>query len=157
MSTLEIVLLLHIAAAIVFFAGLLLTVATNTAAVRRSDPAEISVLLSLARIGALITAAGGIAVLAFGLSLVELTGREPSETWLSASVALLIAAFALGALGGRNQRRARKLAAQAHGETAPPAEEIIKLLRNPLTRAANTLATLASVAILVLMVWRPGG
>lgn len=156
MSTFEIALLLHIVAAIAFFAGLVLAAAASHTAARRLDPVEISVLLSLARLGALIVAIGWVAVLALGLWLVELTEREPSEAWLSWSMALLIVALLFGALGGRSQRRARKLAAQAADEGAPPVEEIIAMLRDPLARAANTIAALASVAILVLMVWRPG-
>lgn len=157
MSTFEIALLAHIAAAILFFAGLLLAAVPSSLAARRADPVEIAILLSLARIGALIVAVGGIAVLALGLWLVELTNREASEAWLSASVALLIVAFVLGGVGGQAPKRARKLAAQAAAEGSPPVEEIIETLRNPVARVTNLIATLASIAILVLMVWRPGG
>ena len=157
MSTFEIALLVHIFAAISFFAGLLLVAASSLKAARRLDPVEIHILLSLARLGAAIVAVAGIATLALGFWLVELTEREPSEAWLSASVALLIVAFVLGALGGRAPRQARKLAAQAATEGSPPVGEIVALLRDPVARAANIIATLASLAILVLMVWRPGG
>jgi len=156
-STFDVALLLHIVAAIAFFAGLLLAAAASVKASRRVDPVEIAVLLSLARFGALLVALSGVAVLALGFWLVELANREPSEAWLSASVALLIVAFVLGALGGQAPKRARKLATQAAAEGAPPVEEILAALANPVARGANTIATLASLAILVLMVWRPGG
>ena len=156
MSTLQVALLLHIVAAIAFFAGLVLVASASVKASRRVDPIEIAVLLSLARIGALLVAAGGIAALAIGFWLVELTNREPGEAWLAASVALLVVAFVLGALGGQAPKRARKLAAQAVTEGTPPVEEILETLRNPVARAANAVAALASLAILVLMVWRPG-
>lgn len=157
MSTLEIALLLHIAAAIAFFSGLVLAAVTTSAAGRRSHTREIAVLLGAARSGALLVAVSGVATLALGFWLVELTDREPSEAWLSASVALLIAAFILGGLGGRKLKRARKLATRAAEEGEEQASEALTLLRDPLARAANGLATLAAISILVLMVWRPGG
>jgi len=154
-STFQIALLFHISAAIVLFSGLVLAAATTGLAARRNHLLEIAVLLSLARIGALMVVAGGITTLALGFWLVELTEREPNEAWLSASVALLLAAFALGAIGGRPLKRARVLSANNSGDASPA--EISKLLRMPVARAANAIAGLASVAVLVLMVWRPGG
>jgi uncharacterized membrane protein len=154
-STFQIALLLHISAAIAFFSGLVLAAATTGFAARRDHLREIAVLLSLARVGALMVLTGGIATLALGFWLVELTEREPNEAWLSASVALLLAAFVLGAIGGRPLKRARILSASASADTSPA--EISELLRMPVARAANAIAGLASVAVLVLMVWRPGG
>lgn len=156
MSTLEIALLLHIAAAIVFFSGLVVATVTTWAAAQREHAREIAVLLAAARTGALIVVAGGVATLAFGFWLVELTDREPGEAWLSASIALLIAAFVLGAIGGRSLKHARKLAARAAADGETHADAARALLRDPLARATNAVAALASISILVLMVWRPG-
>ena len=61
------------------------------------------------------------------------------------------------ALLARAEEQAARDGQQAAAEGTPPVEEIITILRNPLARGANTIAALASVAILVLMVWRPGG
>ncbi len=156
MSTLEIALLLHIAAAIAFFAGLVLATAATWAAARREHAREIAVLLGTARTGALMVIAGGVATLAFGFWLVELTDRDVSEAWLSASVALLIAAFVLGAIGGRALKRARRLAEHAVANGEIRADGARALLGDRAARVANTVAALASVSILVLMVWRPG-
>lgn len=119
-----------------FFSGLVLAAATTGLAARRDHPREIAVLLSLARVGALMVVAGGIATLALGFWLVELTEREPSESWLSASVALLLATFVLGAIGGRPLKRARVLSANASADAS--SAEISELLRMPVARAANS-------------------
>jgi len=156
MSTFQIALLLHIAAAIVFFGGLILAATALTAAGRLDRPSAIAALLGLSRFAVVLVASGGLLALIFGFWLVELTDSEPSEAWLSAAVALLIVAFGLGAIGGQAPKRARKLAVElASGEDAMT-PELRGLLNDRRAGASNGVAGLASIAILVLMVWQPG-
>ena len=71
-------------------------------------------------------------------------------------VVLWVIANALGGIGGRHQERSRKLAEQlaAAGDTST--DELRALLRDPRGNAISWLAGLATLGILVLMIWKPG-
>ncbi len=157
MSTFQVALFLHIAAAVLYFAGLILATAALSTAQRLDKPSAISAVLGLSRVAVILVATGGVAALALGFWLVELQNRDVGEAWLSAAVALLIAAFVLGAIGGQRPKRARTLATRlaAEGDTMTP--ELRGLLHDRLSAVLNGVAGLASIAILVLMVWQPGG
>lgn len=87
-------------------------------------------------------------MLAFGLWLIELT--DGFRAWSVAALVLFAAATALGAAGGRRPRRARVLAR----EGGSPAE-VLRLLDDPWSRAANYASGVLVLAILSLMVWQP--
>jgi uncharacterized membrane protein len=156
MSNFQIALLLHIVGAILYFSGLALTTAALLAARRRERPSEIALLLRLSPYGVALVGVGFIVLLGFGLWLVDLTPAEFDQAWLSAALALFVAAAILGGIGGRKPREARVLATRLAGENDEPSLELRQLLTDPISTALNALAGLASVAILVLMVWRPG-
>ncbi len=65
-------------------------------------------------------------------------------------------ANALGGIGGRRQERARELAERLAGEGDAPSAELSALLRDPVANALDYGAGLATIVILVLMIWRPG-
>ena len=69
---------------------------------------------------------------------------------------LWVVSNALGGIGGRHQERSRKLAEQlaAAGDTST--DELRALLRDPKGNAMSWLAGLATLGILVLMIWKPG-
>jgi hypothetical protein len=89
-----------------------------------------------------------VLVLAFGLWLVDLTGGF--RGWSVAALVLFAVAAALGAAGGRQPRRARVLA-QEGGQR----EDVLRLLDDRWSRAANCASSVLVLAILALMVWRP--
>jgi uncharacterized membrane protein len=147
-------LLVHLVAAIGFFAGITLAAAAHSAALRRERPGEIAAVLGLARTGVILVAAATILVLVSGLWLIEETGHSLGDGWLAVSLGLLVASGVLGAVGGRKPKEARRLAERAAGDaTADP--RIAELLRHGGALAANVAAGAAALAILVLMVWRP--
>ena len=76
--------------------------------------------------------------------------------WIWASLVLWVISNALGGVGGRHQERSRKLAEQlaAAGDTST--DELRALLRDPKGNAMSWLAGLATLGILVLMIWKPG-
>lgn len=157
MSTLQIALLLHIVAAIVYFAGLILATAALGSAQRLGRPSTIAAVLGLSRVAVILVAAGGLLALIFGFWLVDLQDRDLGEAWLSAAVALLVAAFVLGSIGGQAPKRARRLAVELALNDDVMTPELRDRLSDRRAAALNTIAGLASVAILVLMVWQPGG
>ena len=68
-----------------------------------STPNEIAVLLGLARIGAVLVGSGMLAVLGFGLWLVDLGDWGYGAGWVDAAIGLFAAAALLGGLGGHQK------------------------------------------------------
>ncbi|HZT53784.1 MAG TPA: DUF2269 family protein [Gaiellaceae bacterium] len=146
----------HLLGAFSFVAGTLLAGAAFESARRRSTPAEIALLLSLSRYGVLLVVIGALLVAAFGLWLVELGDWGYGAGWVDASIGLLAAAVLLGAVGGQKPKQARRLAARLSAERAPATPELRALLDHRPTLAANYLSALLLLAIIALMVFKPG-
>ncbi len=145
----------HLLGALLFVGGLLVATAGFEAARRRSEPAEIALLLGLARWGAVLVGVGGVVVLACGLWLAGVV-HAWGEAWLDAAIALFVVAVALGGAGGQRPKRARLLATRLAAEGGDSGE-LRRLLDDRMGRAVNYLGAVLVLAILVLMVWRPGG
>jgi uncharacterized membrane protein len=156
MSEHQVALLLHIVGAIVYFAGLTVAAVALVAARRRERPSEIALLLRLAPLSVILVLIGFLLILGFGLWLIDLTPADFDQTWISAALALLLVSLLLGALGGRKPKQARLLATRLAKEGDEPSLELRQLLTDPVADLINLVAALASVAALVLMVWRPG-
>jgi uncharacterized membrane protein len=129
------------------------------AARRRRRPSEIALLLGLTRIGVLLVALGALIVLAFGLWLVQLVqlGRFGyGAGWVVAALALFVVVTLLGVAGGQPPKRARKLAVRLAKEGDVESDELCALLDDRLARTLNYLSAALLVAIVVLMVFKPG-
>lgn len=148
-------LFLHLVGAILFFAGFAVAAVGQGAARRRSRPSEVAVLLRAARWGVAIVGAGTLLALAGGFWLLDLTAYG-FDGWIVASLALLAFAVVAGGLGGQAPKRARRLAERLAGDRDEPSAELDSALRDPLADALNWTGAAAAVAILVLMVWKPG-
>jgi len=156
LSTFQIALLLHLFGAVLFAAGLVVAGVSFLTARGRSSAREIAAVLALARTGVLIAGAGSVILLGFALWLVHLGGFSYSETWISAALALFIAAGVTGGIAGQAPKKARRLAGRLALETDQRTPELDRLLGNPASLALNAAAALMVGAILLLMVWRPG-
>ena len=156
MTEYKLALLLHLFGAFSLIAGAVVAGVAFEAARRRTPPAEIALLLGLTRIGVVLVGVGTLLVLGFGLWLVELGHWGYSTGWVLAALLLLAAAVVLGAVGGQRPKRARKLAARLRDEPTRSADELHVLLDDRATRAANYLAVLLLLTIVVLMVFKPG-
>lgn len=155
-SMAELALFLHLLGALLFVAGIVLAGVGFEAARRRRTPAEIALLLSLTRIGVLLVGIGALMLLAFGLWLVHLDGYSYGAGWVDAAIALYLVAMALGGIGGRRPRQARRLATRLAREgRAQVSDELRALLNDRLSLAANYLSATAVLAILALMVFKP--
>ena len=146
----------HLVGALLFVSGAAVATVAFEAARRRESPAEIAVVLGLARIGALLVGAGLVLVLAFGLWLVALGGWGYGAGWVDAALGLLAASALLGAVGGQAPKRARLLASRLGADGEPSNSELRALLDDRLALLANYGSGLLLVAIVVLMVWKPG-
>jgi uncharacterized membrane protein len=118
--------------------------------------AEIALMLGLARVGALLVVLGFLLVLGFGLWLVDLGDWGYGSGWVEAAIGLLVVAMLLGALGGRTPKQARLLASRLAAEGKPASPELRRLLDDRRALALNYLSGLLVLAVLVLMVWKPG-
>jgi uncharacterized membrane protein len=157
-SAYQIALLLHIAGAIAYFAGITAAGLAFLSAARQQRPSEIAAVLALARSGVLVALAGTALLLGCAFWLVELSGSiDMGDGWVSAALALFVAAAVLGGIAGQAPKKARKLAAALAGGDDRRTPELDRLLADRPSLALNVLAALAAIAVLVLMVWQPGG
>jgi uncharacterized membrane protein len=146
----------HLLGAFLFVAGTIVAGVAFETARRRTTPAEIALLLSLSRIGVLLVGVGTLHVLGFGLWLVHLGDWGYGAGWVDAALGLLATTVLLGTIGGQRPKRARKLAGRLTTEGAPVSDELRALLDDRATLAANYLSALMLLAIVALMVFKPG-
>ena len=152
----NIALFFHLLGAFAFVAGTIVAGVAFETARRKTTPAEIALLLSLSRIGVLLVALGTLLVLGFGLWLVHLGAWGYGAGWVDAALGLLAATVVLGTVGGQRPKRARKLAGKLAAEQAPVNDELRALLDDRATLATNYVSALMLLAIIALMVFKPG-
>ena len=152
----DVALLFHLLGAFSLFAGMIVAGVGFETARRRETPAEIALLLGLSRIGVLMVGVGTLFVLAFGLWLVHLGSWGYGAGWIDAALGLLTVTIALGTIAGQRPKRARMLATRLAGEDAPMSAELQALLDHRPTLAANYASAVLVVAIIALMVFKPG-
>ena len=146
----------HLLGAFLFVSGTVVAGVAFEAGRRRDDPAEIALLLGLARFGAALVGVGMLAVLVFGLWLVHLGGWGYGAGWVDAAIVLFVLAAALGGFGGQTPKRARRLATRLAGEGRQVTDELRSLVSDRRALLVNYGSALLVLAVLVLMVWKPG-
>ena len=147
----DLALFLHLLGVVMLFAGMAVAAVGLEAARRRERPEEIALLLGLTRIGVVLVGAGLLLAVACGFWLLDATEFDLGDAWVEAALGLVVLGAILGSLGGRRPRQARLLA-----ERQGQRDELRRLLDDPLSRALNAAAAAAYVAVLALMVWKPG-
>ena len=145
----------HIVGVLLFVSGIVLAGVPFEVARRRSDPAEIALILSLTRIGVLFVGAGTMMVLGFGLWLVDLGRFGYDAGWVQAALVLFLVALVLGGVGGRRPKQARRRAARLAAEHAAADGDLRRLLDDPLSRVVNYASAIDVLAVLCLMVFKP--
>lgn len=155
MSLYQVALLIHLLGAFSFVSGALLAAVAFETARRCQHSDEIALLLGLTRGGALLVLAGGAVLLVAGLWLAAQLDQT-SAGWVVAALALFVASLALGALGGRRPKAARRHATDLARDGREPDERLHTLLDDRVSRYANYGSSALVVAIIVLMVWQPG-
>ena len=149
-------LFLHLLSAFLFVSGAVTAGIAQISALRRERPSEIALLFRTARVGALFTSIGGLLTLVFGAWLVSELDLSFGDGWISGALGLWLAAMVLGGLGGRSARHARELAERLAAEGDRPSEELRGLVGHRPSLLLSYAATVAILAVLVLMVWKPG-
>jgi uncharacterized membrane protein len=149
-------LLFHVLGAFLLLSGSVVAGLLHLAALRRDRPSEVALLLGLTRPAAAMVGVGSLATLGLGLWLAEDAGYGIGDQWVVASIALWVVAMALGGAGGRPLRHARGLAQRLAEDGDRPSEELHRAVADRRTMLLNYLSLAALVAILVLMVFKPG-
>jgi hypothetical protein len=146
----------HLVGVLLLVSGAVVASVAFESARSREAPAEIALLLGLARTGAILAMLGIVIVPVFGFWLVDAADVSTGAGWLRAAFLLFIAAAVLGGIGGRAPRHARELAARLAAEGKPATSELRALLDDPRARLVNYASGLLILTVLVLMVWKPG-
>ena len=156
MSTLQWLVMLHITAAFFLVGGSVAAGILNALSIRAERPSETAYLLRLIRVTLPVIGVGAAGTLIFGIWLWHEQRYGIGTFWIWASLVLWIATNALGAIGGKHQERARKLAEQLAAAGDASSAELRALLRDRQGNAMSWLAGATTLGILVLMIWKPG-
>jgi uncharacterized membrane protein len=146
----------HVSGAFLLLGGAAFAGVFNLAALRRERPSEIALLLALTRWAVVAISAGLLVTIGFGLWLVHNVGYDWGQAWIIASLVLWALSGFLGSRGGTMQRKSRALAERFAAEGDVPSPELRARLRDPLALALSWSSGLVALAILGLMIWKPG-
>lgn len=149
-------LFLHLAAAFAFVGGSVAAAVLRLAAMRPSRPSEVALLLRSVRPVVPVVAGGLVLTVAFGLWLVDIVDADFGATWLTLTFVLVAWMLVVGTVTGRQDRHTRELAERLANDSDTPTDELGRRLRHPLNLTLSLTLLLAAVAVITLMVWRPG-
>ena len=143
----ETLLVLHLLAAFATVASIVVFVAVLLGARRATSAAEALPLLRLSNLAGVLWNVGGITVLVFGVWLALDAGQyDILDGWILAAIVLWVIASAAGGPLTRGYRTAL-------GEGGEAALATVRSERVALLHAVMAIATLA---LLVLMIYKPG-
>ena len=151
MDAYDTLLFLHLLAAFMMIGGALAYHILQFALLRRDRPSEVAALFGAGRLFVLLIQVGAVAVLIFGIWLAYVSTPEYGITdeW--------VIAVALGFFGGNLYTKAAQLAGRLEAEGADaPSAELRAMIRSPRAALMTWGSTVLIVAILVLMIWKPG-
>jgi uncharacterized membrane protein len=149
-------LLFHVLGAFLIVAGSIVAAILQLAAVRRTRPSEVLLLLGLIRPAVVAIGIGAILTLGLGLWLADDAGYGIGDEWVVASIALWVVANALGGAGGKPLGRAAELAQRLAEDGDQPSAELHRAVADRRAFVLSYLSFAAVIAILVLMVFKPG-
>jgi uncharacterized membrane protein len=155
-STYQWLLFFHVSGAFLLLGGGVIAGALNLAALRRDRPSEILLLFGLIRIAVGGILLGTLLAFVFGLWLVHEADYGYGDGWVVAAIVLLILGNALGGLGGRRDDRTAKLARELAAAGDAPSPELRARVRDPISLALSYGSGLVLVALLAIMIWKPG-
>jgi uncharacterized membrane protein len=156
LNTYDWLLFLHITGAFLLIGGGVVAAALNMAALRRDRPSEVLLLFGLIRIAVVSIIAGTLLAFVFGLWLVNEVGYGYGDGWIVAAIVLLILGNAIGGFAGSRDARTAKFAEELVAQGDAPSAELRARVRDPLTLVCNYGSGLILVALLAIMIWKPG-
>jgi len=156
MSTYQWLLVFHVTGAFLLLGGGAIAAALNLSALGRERPSEIVLLFGLIRIAVVAISIGTALAFVFGLWLVHEAGYGYFDGWVVAAFVLLIVANALGGAGGKRDQATVKLARELAASGDAPSPELKARVHDPISLALSYGSGLVLIAVLALMVWKPG-
>jgi uncharacterized membrane protein len=150
------ILFLHFAGVLLFVGGSIAAAVLRLAAMRRERPSEIALLLRAVRPAVPLVAGGLVLAIAAGFWLAHRLDLDLGATWLTLTFGLLAWLTVVGAVAGRQDRVTRELAERLAGDADTPSNDLERRLRDPVNLVLNATMLLGIVAIVALMVWKPG-
>jgi uncharacterized membrane protein len=156
MGRYEWLLFLHVTGAFLFLGALAVAIVLGVAAHRRERPSEIALLFKLTGRLGVAFGVGFLMLLVFGLWLVHVAGYSFRDGWVIAALVLFLLSMALGAIAGPRDKATRVLAEELAAAGDQPSPALKARLRDPVTLALGNGSALAALAVLVLMIWKPG-
>jgi uncharacterized membrane protein len=150
------ILFLHLAGVLLFVGGSVAAAVLRRAAMSRERPSEIALLLRAVRPAVPVVAGGLVLAIAAGFWLAHRLGFALSQTWLTLTFVLIAWMLAVGAVAGRQDRHTRELAERLAADGDAPEEELRRRLRDPVNLVLNASVLVAVVAVVALMIWKPG-
>jgi uncharacterized membrane protein len=155
-STYQWLLIFHVTGAFLLLGGGVIAAALNLSALGRDRPSEIVLLFGLIRIAVVSIGVGTGFAFIFGLWLVHEAGYGYGDGWVVAAIVLLVAAGALGGIGGRRDDRTAQYASELAAAGDEPSAELRARVHDPVSLALSYGSGLLLVAVLALMIWKPG-
>lgn len=150
------ILFLHLAGVLLFAGGSIAAAVLRLAAMRRERPSEIALLLRAVRPAVPLVAGGLVLAIGAGFWLAHRLGFALSHAWLTLTFVLLGWLVVAGAVTGRQDRATRELAERLAADRDAPDAVLRGRLRDPVNLALNASMLVAIVAVVALMVWKPG-
>ena len=150
------ILFLHFAGVLLFVGGSIAAAVLRLAAMRRQRPSEIALLLRAVRPAVPLVAGGLVLAIAAGFWLAHRLGLDLGATWMSLTFVLIGWMLVVGAVAGRQDRKTRELAESLAADGDAPSPDLAGRLHDPLNLILNVSMLLGIVAIVALMVWKPG-
>jgi uncharacterized membrane protein len=155
-NTYQWLLVFHITGAFLLVGGATIAAALNLVALRREQPSEIVLLFGLIRIAVLPIILGALVTFVFGLWLVHEAGYGYGDGWIVVALVLFVIGNALGGIGGRRDERTGEFARELAASGDAPSAELQARVRDPISLTLSYGSGLLLVAVLALMIWKPG-
>jgi uncharacterized membrane protein len=155
-STYQWLLVFHVTGAFLLLGGGAFAASLNLAALGREKPSDIVLLFGLIRIAVVAIGIGTLLAFVFGLWLVHEAHYGYGDGWVVGAIILFIAANALGGIGGRRDDKTAQLARQLAASGDTPSDELRARVHDPVSLALSYGSGLLLVAVLALMIWKPG-
>jgi uncharacterized membrane protein len=149
-------LFLHVTGAFLVIGGAVMAGVFNLAALRSERPSDVVLLFRFARVAVAAIGVGMGLTLGFGLWLVHHVGYGWGQTWIVLALVFWVLSNALGGIGGKREKNVRKLAERLTAEGDAPSAELSAHLRDPVWLALSWGSGVVVIAILALMIWKPG-
>jgi uncharacterized membrane protein len=152
-------LFLHVATAFALVAALVVFWIIAVAGRNTDRPSESLRLFSIARPANILVIVGTIGTLIFGIWLaIDSDAYKVWDGWVLLAIALWVVAAGTGQRGGQTYAQAQKLAAQlaAEGRADEPSAELRVRLQDRRAMWLNIVSSAAVLAILIVMIYKPG-